>query len=58
MLLFLIYQSLSICKTRKKISNYRRYTCNLSKSDYNLLVNYIYTKIVIVSIIYTNFFRY
>ena len=45
----LVCQLLSICKTGKEIFTYQ--------SDFNLLADHIYAKIVIIAAIYTNLFR-
>lgn len=45
----LICQLFSIYKIRKKILIYKKYTCNLGQSNSNLLEDYTYAKIVIIS---------
>lgn len=55
MLSLLIRQFSSICRTRKKIPIHKKYIYNLSQSDFNLLADYIYIKIIIVRIINMNF---
>lgn len=57
-LLFLICQFFSVCKIGKKILTYKKYVRNLNQSNFNLLANYTYIKIVIVSIINIDFFEY
>lgn len=57
-LLLLIHQLSNIYKIGKKILPYRKYVCNLSQSDFDLFPDYIYAKIVTVSIIDTKFLDY
>lgn len=55
MLLLLVCQLSSIYKIRKKNFIYKKYMYNLCQNDFNLLTNYIYTKIQIIPIINTDF---
>lgn len=54
----LVYQFSNIYKTGKEILIYKKYMCNLGQSNFNLLADYIYTKIITVLAIDINFFEH
>lgn len=57
MLLLLVHQFPSIYKTGKEIPTYKKYMCNLGQSNFNLLADHIYAKIIIILAIDINFFE-